>query len=147
MEKSWWQISDFGLFKLHFSQKLAKLWIYWTLFSTMPAPNHLIQNANLCCFSSTFQLCTLFWTKEKFEHLRFCEKHNKLNNFAISKCGNCLHYASRSGMHLVYVYNLPGMILCFEWKQDVWILLPPLVPWEMSQTIPWDMGYPINYIL
>jgi len=53
----------------------------------------------------------------------FCNKHNMLNIFAISKYGNCLHHVLRSGMHLVYVYNLPDMIwLSFEWKQGVQIL-------------------------
>ena len=49
--------------------------------------------------------------------------HNNPNIFSISKYGNFLQHVLRSGMHLVCVHNLLGVIwLSFKWKQGVLIL-------------------------
>ena len=49
--------------------------------------------------------------------------HNNPNIFSISKYGNFLQHVLRSGMHLVCVHNLLGVIwLNSKWKQGVLIL-------------------------
>jgi hypothetical protein len=83
-----------------------------------PSDSHQITSFKMLTytvFHVLFSYVHGFGQKNYLSLIGFGNKHNYSNIFAIAKYGNILHNASRSGMHLVYVHNLPDVIwLTFE---------------------------------
>jgi hypothetical protein len=99
MEKSALYIHSFSVFWPNFGLNEPK-----QMFATDIAPSNSHQNIS-------FKILTYTVFYVLFSHAHgFGNKHNWSNIFAIAKYCNVLHDALRSGMHLIYVHNLPDMI-------------------------------------